>query len=371
MKKSGLVLALLLFFLSAPDIAGAQSAVYVARGHVLYQEEPPDKRRLILEPGTALQMLGEVDTTLGQMLRVRTPTGISGLMRKLDVEEIDNSSPILGFVKRGFDHKGYHVSAGEVHPLKINNFPTETTYEISKGVARYNIRDKAYVVNSIKIEQSVDEMSRNVNIVDFNRLRAIRFPVWIQLSDGNTPAVQTWGCGKSSTVINFLKAKASASVSAEASFWTWFKTKLSGSIDTGSETTWTINQADEEFQHRMTFWNLMDGEGDGAKVLLQTVIDKTRRCDASEAGVWDYVFSFPNQETEEITLSHSWAEKNGFDKSPTVPLVLSNLAHLRTLKDAMSRSGFLKFEGSAPSYGAHIRDLIIKIAAAVMRSSQE
>lgn len=367
MKKNNMTYILMLAFLMAPDIVGAQSVVYVARGHVLYQEEPPDKRRLILEPGTTLQMLGEVDTALGKMHRVRTPTGISGLMRKLDVEEVDDSSPTLGFVKMGFNHKGIHVSSGEVHPLKIKNFPTETTYEISKGIARYNIRDQAYLVNSIMIELSVDEMSRNVNIVDFNRLKTKKFPVWVQLSDGTRPAVQTWGCGKSSTVINFLQAKASASASAEASFWTWFETKLSGSIDTGSESTWTIKQADAEFQHRMTFWNLMDGEGDDAKVLLQTAIDKTRQCDATEAGVWDYVFSFPNQETEEITLTHTWAEKNGFEKSPTVPLILGNLNDLNTLKNAMSRSGFLKFEGDAPSYGAHIRDLIIKIAAAVIR----
>ena len=223
------------------------------------------------------------------------------------------------------------------------------------------------MINSIKIELSVDEISNHVNIVDFDRLRATGFPVWVQLLDGSNPAVQTWGCGKSSTVINFLKAKASVEASAEASFWTWFKTKLSGSIDTGSESTWTINQADEEFQPRMTFWNLKDGEGDDAKILLQTVIDKTRRCDAAEGNEWDYVFSFPNQETEEIILSHNWAENSGFDESSTVPLIMADLTHLHRLQDAMSRSGFLKFEGGSPSYGGHIRDLIIKIAAAVVR----
>lgn len=369
MNKNGVVLILLLLSLSATNTVGAEAVVYVARGHVLYQETPPDKRRLILEPGTPLKKLEEVDTNLGTMYRVRTPTGISGLMRKLDVEEIDNSSPTLGFVKRDFVHKGIHVSAGEVHPLKMNESPTETTYEISKGVARYNIRDQAYVVNSSKIELSVDEMSTNVNKVEFDSLSKVSFPVWVQLSDedSNTPAVQTWGCGKSSNVSKFLKAKADADISAGFSFWKWFETKLTGSINAGSEATWTIEQADQEFQHRLTFWNLMDGEGDDARVLLRTVIDKTRRCDATEAGVWDYIFSFPDEQTEEITLTHTWAGKNGFEKSPTVPLILGSLDDLHNLKDAMSRSGFLKFESGTQSYGANIRDLIIKIAAAVIR----
>lgn len=308
-------------------------------------------------------VLRDQDTPFGLMFQVQTPTGITGLMRKLDVEHLDSSTPLLAFTKRDFTRKGIFIAAGGVHPLSVNELPTETTYDLSIGSTRYNIRDKAYVVHSTDIELSVDEMSRTINIADYNRLRTTTFPLWKQINDGRNPAVQTWGCGKSSTVINFLKASAGAEVSAEASVWSWFKAKLSGSIETGSDQTWTITQADQENQHRMTFWNLMDPDN---KTLLQIVIDRTRKCDAAESGKWDYVFSFPNQETEEITLTHKWAKENDFPDSPAVPLILSNLQDLHKLAKAMNRSGFLKFEGSE-SYDSQVRDLIIKISAAVVR----
>ena len=182
MRRYILLFGAFILFTSNADVARSQDSVYVARGHILFQENPPDRRRLILEPGTPLLKLGEVDTDIGKLYRVRTSTGITGLMRKLDVEEIDSSSPVLGFVKNDFNHKGIHMSAGEVHPVERKEFPDETVYEISKGIARYDIRTKAYTLTTSKIELSADEISRFINIVDFNRLKAKRFPTWVQLS---------------------------------------------------------------------------------------------------------------------------------------------------------------------------------------------
>lgn len=337
--------------------------VYVAKGSVLYQEDG-ETRRLLIEPGTLVHHLDKRETfEQGALYEVQTPTGITGLMRERDVEVFPRAPENIAFVKKDFVRRSIAFTAGDLHPFERIDDLDEVLFEVDKGIARYVVSEGGYIVKRVRIRLDRADFAAHMNVVTEAKLRDTRFFLWKQLTDRGAKVSQSWGCGESSKVVDFLAAGAEAEFGAGASFWTWFTSKFGTYLRGSTESSWTIEKRDEEYRHKLSFWNLEDNDG---QVALRMVIDRISDCPPAESSEISYEFSFPDNEVDSVQITHAWVTEQGFRyKGTNVPLTLVNLADLQHLQQALTSSGYLRFDAGQP-YADHVRDQIVKIAAAVL-----
>jgi len=362
-----LAIAALVAFLSTNE-AVAQNLIYVAKGYVVY-EENGENRRLLIEPGTLLKFLHKKSVfPHGTLYRVRTPTGIVGVMRENDVLLFDHLPENVAFVKKMLIRPGIHLIPGEIIPYKKVDDLDETFFEMDVGIAKYIVKDKDYAIRHRKMKLSPQKFVEYFNVITQSDVNKTSFPIWRQMTKGGKKVLQTWGCGESSKVIDFLSAGAESEVGAGGTFWGWFSAKFSAYLKGGRDQTWTIEKKDEKHQHKLSFWNLEKEDG---SVLLRLVIDRIRECPPAESNNINYEFSFPGNEIDSFEISHNWVKEwvnqNMYNyKGEVVPLTLVSLEDYRNLKEILTRSGYLKFDRHLP-YVNHVRDQIIRISAAVLR----
>lgn len=356
------ILTMLILTISYPKPVFADP-IYVAKGTVLW-EEGGDRRRLIIEPGTILKYINKHESfEQGLLYEVQTPTGIKGAMRANDIEIFEKAPEGLAFVKKDFTRRGVIFSAGDLHPYNRIHEPDEVAFDVDKGVAKYVVSENDYKVKRIKIRLNREDFIDHMNVVTEKEIEQTSFPLWVQATHSGKKVLQTWGCGESSKVIDFLSASAIAEGEVSGSFWTWLRLKFSTNLKASSDHTWTIEKRDEEHQHKLTFWSLTDSRGD---TLLRLVIDRIGKCPPSESNKINYVFSFPGNEIDSFEISHSWVKQNNFRyKGTVVPLTMVDIIDLEKLEDALLRSGYLKFDADLP-YSEHVRDQIVRITAAVL-----
>lgn len=357
------VMATIILTVVCPKAAIADS-FYVAKGSILY-EEGGDRRRLIIEPGTLLRFVKKHDSfDHGMLYEVQTPTGVKGSMRAKDVEVFQKVPEGLAFVKKDFTRQGVSFNTGDLHPYVRLDELDEVFFEVDKGIAKYIVSEGNYIVKRIKIRLRRVDFIDHMNVVTAKEIEQTSFPLWEQATQKGKKVSQTWGCGESSKVIDFLSASADAKTEVGWAFWTWLKVKISTNLKAGTDSTWTIEKKDEKHQHKLTFWSLTDPGGD---ILLRLVIDRINECPPAESNKKNYVFSFPGDEIDSFEISHSWVKQHGFKFPGTVvPLTMVDLSDLRKLEDGLIRSGYLRFDAELP-YANHLRDQIVRIAAAVVR----
>ena len=358
---------LMLVFLAMGQ-AEAQTRIHVAKGSVVFEENGKN-RRLLIEPGTLLTVLGrETSFTHGSLYKVLTPTGIEGTMQEKDVVVFERVPDDIAFVKKKLRRGNIHLIPGDMHPFVRTDDSDETVFEIDIGVAKYEVERGAYSIRYKKLKMAPREFDEYFNVITADKLSHTPFLRWRQVTKNGKKVSQSWGCGESSKVIDFLKAGVDTSVGAGGSFWGWFSAKFSAYLKGGRDQTWTIDKRDEKHQHKLSFWNLEDEAG---KVLLKLVIDRIRECPPASSNKINYEFSFPGNEIDAFEINHNWVaewvEKKKYNYvGEVVPLTLATLEDYRKLEEIITRSGYLKFDAHLP-YAAHVRDQIVRIAAAVLK----
>ena len=175
-----LAIAVLVVLLSTND-AVAQDMIYVAKGCVVY-EENGENRRLLIEPGTLLKFLDKKSVFHhGTFYRVRTPTGIEGVMRENDLLFFEQLPEDVAFVKKKLIRSGIHLIPGEIIPYKKVDDLDETLFEMDVGIAKYIVKDKDYTIKHRKMKLSPQEFVEYFNVITQSYVNKISFPIWRQM----------------------------------------------------------------------------------------------------------------------------------------------------------------------------------------------
>lgn len=333
----------------------------ISTNHVAYGEDN-ESRRLLLEPGTLLQIIGEETSDYGPVYVVRTPTGIKANMRKRHVEVIEMINQKLSVVKETKMYDGILFQEGQIHPYK--KVQSSGKYRVNTGLYKYNPRQGKYLpAEPQNVDLSPEIFNRIFNKVTPDSVASTKFFKWEPLKfKPNVYKRQKWGCRVSYELIDFLNVEAMSETKAEFGFWKWFQQKFRGNIEIGTERKRKISRVDNKFLHQMTFWDLKDDQG---KIVSQVVIDKLTECPGGSTKI-SYHFEFPGGELAEFDISHDWINWKDDYIEGDAPITLSTLEHYRKLEIAFKKSGFFKSAGAQIQYADHLRDLIIMIVASVI-----
>lgn len=371
----GVITICLLFTLSVSH-AIASDELYISTGNVVFTENYD--RRILIESGVVLKKTGDqIRTDYGDMLPIKTPSGITGLVKVSAIEKFHETDVELAVVKETSEHRVddnniVMLIAGRIHPFSMIRQNGSVKYKVVSGVYGYDIRNKKFNLDEpLHITLEPDAFFTRFNVVEVEP----DYYKWeYKKNIRGKIAKQKWGCGESYNLVKFARMEAGAEAEASAGidfFLSWIKANFTvrATASGGSESVVTSEKRDETYQHLMTFWNLRDSHN---RVVFRVVIDKLSYCPnaSGRSSKVHFALSFPGNELDEFTLDHHW---NGWEnpniKDPTHPFYISTMADYYRLKKIFDRSRVLKASEGVFQYEKNLWDLILRQVVTILKPS--
>jgi hypothetical protein len=338
--KHLLIIFALLFFSSQQVV----SEVLIGKDQYLYVPKS-EARRLLLEPGTVLlRKTIDQSEVYKKRIRVYSPGGVEGEVKSRSVDSVNDMSGTLAYVKKEITIKGAKYSIGTIFPVTIIDDEEELIYEVTYPRVIYNVKNNAFTTRSKTIEFTSKDFNDSFNFIDPTEAAGNKFPLWAK--DVRHESTE-WGCGESKKVVSVIDASASASIEAEGGFFTFFQAKAEASTGATTATTFEKVLEDDDYKHRITYWNLVAADKPDRK-LLSVALEKISICDTSKGVNNSYVIKFDKKlNHDDIKLNSIWAEDKGFKRGGGSPVRIDTQTDLHKFEHALKD---FKFSNTIDGY---------------------
>jgi len=311
--------------------ANLNAEVLIGKDQYLYVPKS-EARRLLLEPGAVLLRKPiPKEETYKKRIRVISAGGVEGEVRSRGVDSINDMSGTLVYVKDEIQIKGTKYPVGTIFPVKVVEDEYETLFEVTYSKASFSVKNNGFVTKERTKEFSNEDLDHSFNLISPADIANKKFPLWVEAGAAPTE----WGCGESKEIVSVIDASASASVEAEAGFFSFFQAKAEASGGASTATTYKKVLEDKKFKHRITYWNLTT-EKTPNKNLLIVALEKIGVCDTSEGVNNSYIIRFDKKlNLDEIKLNSIWAKDKGFHRGGGSPVRIDSQADLQNFENAL------------------------------------